>query len=400
MSNVLSSNLVEDIRVNLTSSNPDVNSIVNELHIEYNIDKKAARILLYHIVRELNLHLFPPLGKLELLLTRNCNLKCSYCFEQPIRGKEKMSESVALKAIDLLIDYSSDLEDLYITHFGGEPTLNFPLLQKVTEYAEERVAQKGKKVHFNMTSNGILFTDEMIEYFSNHNIKVLLSIDGLQSSHDKFRIDLRGKGSFDRVANTMKKLKRKMPWVGVKMTISKENLHQLYNDVIGLYELGVNQFLFGPVTNREWDKSDIDVYFKQMAKIYTWYKHDDKKIKISEFEDEQEKESYFGCQAGRDNISVDVDGTITGCSKILSLEETKVVGKLGDVEYGLTHIKDRMDYVSCDALKENCSKNAIVDNYYGGCFASNYDENKNVFEPNMYEHKFSIRMRKELDAFS
>jgi uncharacterized protein len=45
---------------------------------------------------------------------------------------------VAKKAVDLLFDYSQNEERLEITHFGGEPTLNFPAIRYVTEYVEQK----------------------------------------------------------------------------------------------------------------------------------------------------------------------------------------------------------------------------------------------------------------------
>lgn len=397
MSINISSSLLDKIKSELMSNNPDVTSIESLINCEYDLDSKDAKLLCYHLVRELNLNLFPAIRKLELLLTRSCNLKCDYCFEQPIKGSEKMSEETALKAIDLLVDYSANSEELHITHFGGEPTLNFPVLKKVTEYVTQKATEKGKKVNFNMTSNGVFFTDEMIDFFAEYNIKVLLSIDGLKSSHDKFRIDHHGLGSFDRAIDSMKRLKKKMPWIGVKITTTKENIPNLLSDIIGLYELGVNQFILGPATNSEWNDSDVNSYLEQIDKIYRWYQRDDiKNIKISEFEEEQDSSNYFGCRAARDSIVVDVDGSISGCSKILSLEGDRVIGKLGDINYGLTHIKERLDYISCDKLKDNCKAVGIYDDYQGGCFASNYEANGDVFKPNLFEHKFSMKMQTRL----
>lgn len=393
-----SSSLLDKITTELTSKSPDIGSLIEFLQSEYCIDADDASVLLYHIVSELNSQLFPPITKTELLLTRNCNLKCAYCFEQSIRDNSKMPVSVALAAIDLLFAYSKDTKEVYITFFGGEPTLNFPLLQKATEYAEKNAKEKNKKVHFNMTSNGVAFSDKMIKYFSEHNIKVLLSIDGLKPTHDRFRTDLAGRGSFDRVMASMKKLKKGMPWVGAKLTITKECVPRLFTDIVGLHKLGVNQFLFGPATMEQWDNDDLDTYFDQLHKLFCWYQQEDKKtLRIPEFEEKYGKDSYYGCQAARDNISVDVDGTITGCSKILSLEKEKTVGKLGDVAHGLTHLSERLAYISCDALKDSCAHLGIDRQYYGGCFASNYEETKDVFKPNKSEHAFSNRLREEIN---
>ena len=50
-----------------------------------------------------------------------------------------------------------------------------------------------------MTSNGVRIDDAMALFFAEHKIKVLLSLDGLASTHDQYRRDKRGNGIFDRV---------------------------------------------------------------------------------------------------------------------------------------------------------------------------------------------------------
>src|SRR6266511_5819959 len=92
-----------------------------------------------------------------------------------------MPSNITRKAIDLLIAYSRDADTLWITHFGGEPLLNFENIRFATEYAEERASALGKTVAFDITTNGTLLTEKSVEYFSRHGFKVLLSIDGLRS---------------------------------------------------------------------------------------------------------------------------------------------------------------------------------------------------------------------------
>jgi uncharacterized protein len=62
--------------------------------------------------------------------------------------------------------------------------LNFPAIRYVTEYVEQKAKAFGKSVDFHMTSNGVLIDETMAGYFSQHKIMVLLSIDGLESSHN------------------------------------------------------------------------------------------------------------------------------------------------------------------------------------------------------------------------
>ena len=55
-----------------------------------------------------------------------------------------------------------------IGFYGGEPLLEFPLLKKAVEYSEQQF--EGKKLTFNITTNGTLLNDEMIYFFQEHDV--------------------------------------------------------------------------------------------------------------------------------------------------------------------------------------------------------------------------------------
>lgn len=250
---------------------PNLTSLQDYLRAALGLSNEQCQKLIYEMVRELNGKFFPPITYLELILTEGCNLACSYCFEKNMLGYKKMPLGVAEKAIDLLFDYSRDQKKLHITHFGGEPTMNFAAIKHSTEYAECKAEETGKSVEFDMTSNGVLLNEEMVDYLVKHKIMVLLSIDGLEKTHDQFRLDKQGNGTFAQVMKNFQLLK-KQQWVGVKMTVMPPNVHNLYNDVLGLYELGVNQFIIGYATGIRWPEKEMQVYNEQLAKLYQWYK--------------------------------------------------------------------------------------------------------------------------------
>ena len=83
----------------------------------------------------------------------------------------------------------------------------------------------------------------MVDYFAQHKIKVLFSIDGLESSHNRYRVDKQGKGTFEKAMNGLKIMKKRQPYIGVKMTVMPQNVPDLFDDVVGLYEMRVNHFI-------------------------------------------------------------------------------------------------------------------------------------------------------------
>jgi uncharacterized protein len=389
-----SPSITDDIKEFLFSVDQNSEQITGKLKNKINLSEEEIRKLIYGLTLNLNSSLFPAVSKLELIHTEGCNLACAYCFEKNMIGYKKMPKSIAKAAVDLLFDYALEERNLEITHFGGEPTLNFPAIKYVTEYAEEKADQTGKKISFNTTSNGVLLTDEMVDYFVNHRIRVLLSIDGLKESHDRYRKDRFGNGTFTKVKKGFDILKEKQIWVGTKMTVMPENVPNLFDDVIGLYEMGMNQFTIGHATGIKWKEEDIKEFGIQYGKLYDWYIQMSKEnLKIDEFDKIKDKTGYFGCQAGRDSISVSINGEISPCSKILALNNKNLLSKLGDVHYGLTNLSNRSEIINAPLLRKACKDQGIEEEYLGGCFVSNYDDNHDLFKPSIQEHKLSTLKR-------
>ena len=52
----------------------------------------------------------------------------------------------------------------------------------------------GKKISFSLTTNGTLITDEMINFLSEENIHLVVSLDGPKEIHDKSRVFADGRG--------------------------------------------------------------------------------------------------------------------------------------------------------------------------------------------------------------
>jgi uncharacterized protein len=79
------------------------------------------------------------LRSLALNLTNNCNLGCEYCYAR--QGKydnpgEVMSFETARNSVDLLINsvHNNNGSKLTIGFFGGEPLLEFDLIEKIVAY--------------------------------------------------------------------------------------------------------------------------------------------------------------------------------------------------------------------------------------------------------------------------
>ena len=68
-----------------------------------------------------------------LTLTQSCNLACSYCYEHN-KSKNVMTFQTAKAIIDREIAKSKEFENIEFDLFGGEPFLEFNLIQEIVDY--------------------------------------------------------------------------------------------------------------------------------------------------------------------------------------------------------------------------------------------------------------------------
>jgi uncharacterized protein len=145
-----------------------------------------------------------------LQLTKRCNLKCKYCYTS---GKysnfgashSTMDKDTCLKAIDFFCERSSDIENLFISFYGGEPLLRFDLIKETVEFVKKKIAKK--KYNFNLTTNGTLLNNKIIEFLINNDIRITVSIDGPEKTNNRYRVFRNGKGTFNRIMKNLKFLK-------------------------------------------------------------------------------------------------------------------------------------------------------------------------------------------------
>lgn len=148
--------------------------------------------------------------QLILQVTRQCNLRCSYCtysgnYYNRQHSDEKMSFDIAQKAIDFYFDHSFEKDSLIIAFYGGEPLLEFSLIKKCVEYSEAKT--RDKEIHFYITTNGTLLRGQIASYLCEHNFHITISLDGYKEAHDTNRKFKNGIGSFDLIMENLQLIK-------------------------------------------------------------------------------------------------------------------------------------------------------------------------------------------------
>jgi len=184
-----------------------------------------------------------------------CNLDCTYCFflskEMLYPGDRfRMADELLETYVQQLIE-SSPYPEVTIAWQGGEPTLmGVPFFERAVEHAH-RHALPGQSLQFTIQTNGTLLNDRWGEFLSRNGFLVGLSVDGPREMHDAYRVDKKGRGSFDRVMAGLEVLTRHGVDFNVLCTVHAANgdhpvdVYRFFRD-----ELGATFLQFIPIVER------------------------------------------------------------------------------------------------------------------------------------------------------
>lgn len=127
-----------------------------------------------------NLHIF--------VVTLRCNETCVYCHASRANMDQvqtDMSPEIAEKAVELALRSTSPF--ITIEFQGGEPLVNFAVVQHICTYASRRAQELGKQLQFTMVSNFALMTEEKLDFLLEHRVQLCTSIDGPEALHNAQR---------------------------------------------------------------------------------------------------------------------------------------------------------------------------------------------------------------------
>lgn len=158
--------------------------------------------------------------ELLLVLTENCNLRCKYCAlsETYPLNRQRTTKRMSLETARRAIDWYAHLvgpqmaqnprKRFGLSFYGGEPLLNMRLVTDVLGYCRDAYPHTFLPV---MTTNGLLLTPDIVETLVEHDVMLAISIDGPQEEHDRLRRDIRDRGTFERIAANLRRIKADHP---------------------------------------------------------------------------------------------------------------------------------------------------------------------------------------------
>lgn len=306
-------------------------------------------------------------GQITFQVTENCCLACTYCYQHN-KTNNKINFDIAKKVIDKLLNNeyeilnTNNVHSLVIEFIGGEPFMEIDLISKITDYFfEQAISLKhewAERTKISLCSNGILYFEEKVqEYFQKYYniISFCVSIDGNKELHDSCRLDLQGKGSYDRAIAAVQHYKQQYhnPYIRTKMTLAPENLKFLFPSILNLLQIGYKVIDVNCVYENVWQNKDAQLLYEELCKISDYIIENNlyNKINIALLNDEEigtpmnpEDNNNWcgGVITEQSNFSVDHEGNFYSCLRYMnsSLNGRQKPLNIGNIEDGFASNKE------------------------------------------------------------
>lgn len=136
-----------------------------------------------------------PSLKLTLCLTQDCPLRCRYCYAGPKR-RRAMARKTAEDAICMALREAANMGcGVDMGFFGGEPLMEWELLQHCDAFLRRHAADLPVPPRFTVTTNGLFLTQEKADWMAGRGYQLVVSIDGDEPMHNLNRVYPDGSGS-------------------------------------------------------------------------------------------------------------------------------------------------------------------------------------------------------------
>lgn len=361
---------------------------------------------------------------INIMTTNKCNMSCTYCF-QTCKSKDTLSFKDYDRILDIIFNDEEDKDKFPIyelvehdysktfrLHFiGGEPLICAEQIYYFIKGFESKLKNHNMNINFDIRTltNGTLCKSEyfkkIVEEYGDKLI-IFISMDGYnKESQDINRVFPNGSGTYDTIKESIKYLKGfKNVYHNVRYIISKENIEDISNTSIKLFEDGYNSVINGIVEDYIWSEEDSKKVFKQFKKISDYLleynRYETKKFlpfDMSVYNPNSVKDIYNNiprrCEVFGNNILfIAPDKNVIPCIGLdkSSFGSNEQILSFGNIYDGIYNTKERLsfrnyldnEFNNIDYYSFKCIHCPVVSNC-GGCTFSKYREGKgNIMNEN------------------
>ena len=300
---------------------------------------------------------------LNIYLTNACNLSCSHCFMKAgERLENELSKEDWIRVLKEFRTYGGEA----VTFTGGEPLMN-PSFREIIEAAYQ------ERLQITILTNGILWTDELIDELSAKLAEVQISIDG---ADDASNAKVRAAGTFETLIHNVIRFSDNGVRTSVATTYTNDNMDSAYQ--------------YSELVSRINEATDKKVIFKLTKKIlpgrkthFTDDENQQYEARIRQIEEQIDANAQYDNfmeghtpnlvtkNCGFGGLSISADGQVYLCNRVLEVCSQGNVKDEPLAEFlrkgEMAHYETSVDHV------EPCCTCAIRYICGGGCRIDEYD---------------------------
>ena len=348
--------------INLYSLNFELKKafLDNGLWVEESLNEKQQYLA---CSKAYTLYMPRPLS-ITITTTLKCNARCAYCYEKGVKQID-IYENAEEKIINFIKNYS-DINEVHLTWFGGEPLLNTNFIDNLSN----KLLEEHIKFSSYIITNGSLLSDEIInnklQFWNVKNMQITL--DGTKKIYEKRKRYIQScEGEFYKILNNIGKVAQKGIFINIRLNIDSENKEDILNllkEIDNIYSTYDNvvfypAFITG-TTNILTEEEKVS-YIKKMLLVIKNIK------KLTAGTKFYSLPRMHACMNGNPkSFSIDVNGNIYTCEHYVGIEKHRI----GNINSGISSPDLRGKSI---LFRKECEECVFLPKCYGGC-NSNYLE--------------------------
>jgi His-Xaa-Ser system radical SAM maturase HxsB len=307
-----------------------------------------------------------------VVVTLRCDHHCVYCQAGSLGEKTgheaDMSPATARRVAAAIL--SSPNKNINVEFQGGEPLLNWPVVEFFVKHMRAEAKRKGRKIQLSLVTNMALMDDKKLDFLLSSGVNICTSLDGPEHIHNRNRVS----PSLNSYKNTMrwfKKIGPKAARAATRMdallTVTRAALPYGTEIVDTYVQAGAQAVFLRPLNplgtaSKVWDAIGYDaaefLKFYEGALRYildlnlngTEIRESTAElllVKILRGRDPNFMDLRSPCGAGIGQLAYYYDG------KVFSCDEGRMLYEMGDASFMLGDLaRDRYeDLMSCSATK-------------------------------------------------
>lgn len=332
-----------------------------------------------------------PLRNLYLVVAQECNLACTYCyadggdFGQPARH---MSEATLQNGLERLLPLAE--EHLTISFFGGEPLLDFPLVRRAIDIADDLARSLGLNVAYALTTNGTVLDEDILAILKARVAYLAVSLDG-DATASAARVFHDGRPAHSVIVDNLARLRARGIPFGLRATVTPANVGRASATVDYLASLGAVSVRLLPAQGIDWPAESRRCLNEAMTEIN---RRGLRAMLAGETPQACEhayrlvahraggEAATRPCLAGGGMLALAADGNLYPCEHFVGVA-AMAMGHVGDDEFpGPRYREIAARFDGCaTATRPRCADCGVKDACGGQCYAEAWRTSGDIAQP-------------------